>query len=341
MRSGVRAILHSQQFGIVLVILILGITLTLFSGSHQDPTSLQWTNNFLNLSTLMQVATDASLYAIMAVGMTLVIVSAGIDLSVGSIYALVGIVMAMALRNTGLQGTEAILIGCALCLVIGTLCGVLNGVMICGLGVHPFIITLGTMLIFRGIGFVTSKAESVLVPQSLTDLMKAGLGLPPQVYPFPMLLMIFVAVAGWVILTKTTLGRSIFAIGGNLTAAKYAGIPVNKILIGVYALCGLTAGLAAFVGNSFYGAASSGDAAGYELYVIASAVVGGASLHGGKGSAISAMLGALLIALMKQSITLMHLNQNYQQIIIGLAIIVAVVIDKTSTALAERRQRLH
>lgn len=339
MRRSLHAIVSSQQFGLILVILLLGVLLSFFSGSYSDNSTHQTINNFLNPSTLMQVATDASLYAIMAVGMTLVIISAGIDLSVGSIYALAGVMMAMALRGHPQVGFEGVLIGIAICCGIGLLCGALNGIMICGLGVHPFIITLGTMLVFRGVGFVSSQAESILVPQSLTHFMKANLGLPGQLYPMPMIVMLVIAILGWLYLTKTIMGRRIFAVGGNAMASQYAGLRLTPILVGVYALSGLTAGVAAFVGNSFYGAASSGDATGYELYVIASAVVGGASLMGGKGSAISAMLGALLIALMKQSISLLHFNQNYEQIIIGIAIIVAVVLDRFSSKLAERRSR--
>lgn len=338
MRRSLQAIVGSQQFGLILVILTLGVLLSVFSGSYTNTANHQTINNFLNASTLMQVATDASLYAIMAVGMTMVIISAGIDLSVGSIYALAGVLMAMALRGSPQIGVTGVLIGIGICCTIGVICGVLNGVLICGLGVHPFIITLGTMLVFRGIGFVVSKAESILVPQSLTHFMKSGLGLPGQLYPMPMLIMLAVAIGGWLYLTNTVMGRRIFAVGGNSLASRYAGLRLTPILVGVYAISGLTAGIAAFVGNSFYGAASSADATGYELYVIASAVVGGASLMGGKGSAVSAMLGALLIALMKQSISLLHFNQNYQQIIIGVAIIVAVVLDRFSSKLAERRR---
>ena len=120
-------------------------------------------------------------------------------------------------------------------------------------------------------------------------------------------------------------------------ASRFAGLPLHRIQLGVFAVSGLTAGLAAFLGASFYGSASSGDAQGYELYVIAAAVVGGASLAGGKGSALGAMLGAVLIVLFRQSIRTLHLDQNYEWIVIGGAIIVAVVVDQWSARLAARR----
>jgi ribose transport system permease protein len=149
--------------------------------------------------------------------------------------------------------------------------------------------------------------------------------------------MIALGVVGTLYLTRTVMGRHVFAFGGNLEASRFAGLPLARIQIGVFAVSGLTAGLAAFLGASFYGSASSGDAQGYELYVIAAAVVGGASLIGGKGSAIGAVLGALLIVLIRQSIRTLHFDQNYEWIVIGCAIIIAVVIDQWSTRMTARR----
>jgi ribose transport system permease protein len=209
--------------------------------------------------------------------------------------------------------------------------------MVIGLGVHPFIITLGTMWILRGLAFVTSRAESILVPSSVTAVAKATLGLGKSLYPVPLLVMILSTVVGSIYLRRTVMGRHIFAVGGNPEAARYSGLRVNRVRLGVFVLAGLCAGLAAFLGTSFYGSASSADANGYELYVIASAVVGGASLSGGKGSAVSAMLGALLIVLIRQAIRTLHLDQNYEWIIIGGAMIVAVVLDQSGTRLLARR----
>ena len=166
---------------------------------------------------------------------------------------------------------------------------------------------------------------------------KASLGLARGLYPVPMLTMIMMAVLGTIYLTRTVMGRHIFAFGGNAEASRFAGLSLSRIQIGVFAVSGLTAGLAAFLGAGFYGSASSGDAQGYELYVIASAVVGGASLLGGKGSALGATLGAVLIVLIRQSIRTLHFDQNYEWIVIGCAIIVAVVVDQWSTRAGARR----
>jgi ribose transport system permease protein len=328
----------SPQAGLLLVILLLAGILTLFAGTHVDRRSGAEVNNFLNSNTLIQTATDASFFAVMAVGATLVIISGGIDLSVGSVYALAGVTMALLLRGSGPSSSAStVIVGFGICLLVGLVCGLANGALVVGLRVHPFIITLGTMWILRGIAFVTSRAESILVPDALTAVTKASLGLAQTLYPVPMLVMLATALVGAAYLNHTVMGRHVFALGGNPEASRFSGLSLGRIQLGVYLASGLTAGLAAFLGASFYGSASCGDATGYELYVIASAVVGGASLSGGKGSAISAMLGALLIVLIRQSIRTLHLDQNYEWIIIGCAIIIAVVLDQSSARLAARR----
>jgi ribose/xylose/arabinose/galactoside ABC-type transport system permease subunit len=333
-----RRTLTSPQAGLVLVILLLGAVLSAFAGSHLDPRSGQVVNNFLNSYTLIQTATDASFFAIMAVGATIVIISGGIDLSVGSVYALAGVTTAMVLRALGpTDPAAAVAVGLAVSLGIGLACGAVNGGLVVGLGVHPFIITLGTMWIVRGIAFVTSNAESILLPRSLTSVVKASLGLGESLYPVPMLVMVLVSVIGTIYLMQTVGGRRVFAVGGNEEASRFSGVPIGRVKVSVFVLSGLTAGLAAFMGAAFYGSASCGDATGYELYVIASAVVGGASLSGGKGSAAGALLGALLIVLIRQSIRTLHLDQNYEWIIIGCAIIVAVVLDQASARFTVRR----
>ncbi|MDR3692851.1 MAG: ABC transporter permease [Fimbriimonas sp.] len=338
MRRRLLSIVGMQQFGLVVIIVALGVIMSLFAGTHLDRVSGQTVNNFLNPSTLIQIATDTSFFAIMAVGMTMVIISAGIDLSIGSVYAMSAVLMSLALQKmTNAAPVEQVLVGMALSCGIGLLAGLFNGVMVSRLGVHPFIITLGTMWVFRGIAFVTTKAMSILVPESLTHFAKANLGMRRDLFPVPMVVMLVVTVIGALFLQYTTWGRRIFAAGGNIEAAKYSGLNINRILSSVYVIAGLSAGIAAFVGTGFYGASSSGDAQGYELYVIASAVVGGASLNGGKGSAIGAMLGALLIVMIRQAIRTLNLDQNYEWIIIGFAIVISVVLDRWNATRTQRR----
>jgi len=338
MREILRRLFGSQEIGLLFVVAGVTVALTALAGSHLDRQTGQIVNSFWNSYTLIQTATDASFFAIMAIGATVVIISGGIDLSVGSIYALSGVAMALLLRAMGpMSATSTTLIGLAACLGVGLACGLLNGALVVGLRVHPFIITLGTMWMLRGIAFVATKAESILVPGALTAVAKAPLGLGGGLYPVPMVTMVVLTVLGTIYLTRTTMGRRIFAFGGNLEASRFAGLSLARIQIGVFAVSGLTAGLAAFLGAGFYGSVSSGDAQGYELYVIAAAVVGGASLLGGKGSALGAMLGALLIVLIRQSIRTLHFDQNYEWIVIGCAIIIAVVVDQWSARLTARR----
>ena len=332
------SLLKSQQIGLVVVLLVLGGALTLAAGSHVDRISGGVVNDFLNAHTLVQMATDASGFAIMGVGATIVIVSGGIDLSVGAVYALAGVSMAMVLRALGpMEPVATVFVGLGTCLFVSLLCGLANGLMVIGLGVHPFIITLGTMWILRGIAFVVSHAQSILVPTALTNVAKARLGLGSELSPVPLVSMLVATLLGFVYLTRTVPGRHVFAIGGNAEASRYSGLAVDRVKLGVYVLSALSAGVAAFLGAAFYGSATSSDANGYELYVIASAVVGGASLAGGKGSAVSATLGALLIVMIRQAIRTLHLDQNYEWIIIGGAMILAVVLDQSGTRLLTRR----
>ena len=331
-------ILRSQELGLIVVLLALGIALTLAAGSHADPLTGRTINNFLNAYTLIQMATDASGFAIMGVGATIVIISGGIDLSVGAIYALAGVAMAMVLRAMGpMDPVTTVFIGLATCIAVSIACGLANGLMVIGLGVHPFIITLGTMWMVRGLAFVISHAESILVPSALTGVAKTSLGMGSALYPVPFLAMITATVVGSIYLKRTVMGRHVFAVGGNAEASRFSGLRVNRIKLGVFLVSAFAAGVAAFLGASFYGSATSSDANGYELYVIASAVVGGASLTGGKGSALGAMLGAILIVMIRQAIRTLHLDQNYEWIIIGGAMIVAVVLDQGGSKLIARR----
>jgi ribose transport system permease protein len=338
MRGAIRRLLGSQEMGLLLVVVVVCVVLAVLAGSHVDRRTGEVVNSFWNSFTLVQVATDSSFFAIMAIGATVVIISGGIDLSVGSTYALAGVVMALLLRTLEpMSAVPTVVVALVTCLGVGLLCGLVNGALIVGLRVNPFIITLGTMWMLRGIAFVISRAESILVPSSVTAVAKSSLGLGGGLYPVPMLVMLVVTAAGIVYLTRTVMGRHVFAFGGNLEASRFAGLPLKRIQVGVFAVSGLAAGLAAFLGASFYGSASSADAQGYELYVIASAVVGGASLSGGKGSALGALLGALLIVLIRQSIRTLRLDQNYEWIIIGGAIIIAVAVDQWSARVASRR----
>ncbi len=302
----------------------------------------QTSNAFLNRSNLVLVAKDASFIAIMAVGMTAVIILAGIDLSVGSIYGLSAIVGAMAMSSLPPDAgwLISIPVGVLVCVSVGALCGLANGSMTVGLRVHPFVITLGMMAALRGLTLVLPSeirnTQSIGgFPNSFTSgFFKAEIA---GVQPVPVILMLLVAVAGWFVLARTVFGRRVFAIGGNETAARYAGIPVGRVKIIVYTIVGALAGLSACAAIGYYGAAETNAGQAYELQVIAATVIGGASLMGGRGTAIGAVLGAIVIQLINNAMIILGVDPNYNQIVMGAAIIVAVVVDQTKQRLAARK----
>lgn len=340
MATVLQRVARVPQFGLIAVLLLISVLIALKAGSHVDRLTGVTVNNFLNPGTLFQILTDTSFFAILATGITLVIVTGGIDLSVGSTYALSGVLTAMMMRSMGATNWpagQAVAFALVSCVAIGLLAGVVNGVMVANLGVHPFVITLGTMWIFRGVSFVTSKAESILMPTQVTEAIKFNFGLQRNLYPVPFLLLILTVVMASVYLAKTVAGRNIYAVGGSSEASQYAGIRVSRVLLGVYALCGLAAGLAAFLGSGFYGSASCSDGQGYELYAIASAVVGGVSLTGGRGTVLGAALGALLIVLFRQAVVTLHLDSKFEWIIIGMAIIVAVYLERLTRGKSSER----
>lgn len=355
-----------QESGLIVVIVVLGALLSIFGGKVKVPlfeTNAQGErqrvfrtnaagereavvvekNKFLNAQNLAQLAKDTSFIAIMAVGATFVIISGGIDLSVGATYALASVLAAIVLRLYGPDGPHSVAspwlsvpIGILTCLGVASICGVLNGGMIVALRVHPFIITLGTMAIFRGIAFVITKGQSIGgFPQNFRELVRWEVGEGLSLVPLGV--MVLVAVIGGIYLSRQAAGRRVYAIGGNELASRFSGIHIQRVKLSVYFFSGLTAGIAALLSLGYYGGATSGDGQGYELNVIAAAVVGGASLSGGKGSALGALLGALIIQMISSGIVILGIDQNYSQIIIGSVVIVAVLLDQFNNWLARRR----
>lgn len=297
-------------------------------------------NKFLDPKNLVLVGTSAAFFAIMAVGMTAIIAMNGIDLSIGSIYGIAAVFGAIALEKLqigmstsgGAPWYLAIPLGLLVCCGVGALCGLANGSMVVGLKVHPFIITLGMMAALRGVVFVQTEGQSIsgLPPSFTGGFYKAELA---GVYPVPLIVTLLVVLAGVIVLSRTVLGRRVYAIGGNETAARYAGIPVGRVKIVAFTIAGALAGLSASAALGYYGAATPSGGQGYELYVIAASVIGGASLSGGRGTALGAMLGAILIQLIDNGMLILEIDQSYNQIVMGAAIVLAVVLDQTKQKL--------
>ncbi len=276
---------------------------------------------FLTEYNILSVLRQASINGLIAFGMTFVILSAGIDLSVGSILAFSSMVMAIAI-NSGINSPIAILIG----LIIGALVGMFNGILIAKGKLQPFIVTLGSMMVFRGLTLYISNGVPV---SQLGDGMIGWIGrgyifgIPVPVYILLMVFGIFVFV-----LRKTVFGKRIYAIGGNVKAAHLTGINVKTNLIYIYTISGLLAALAGVILTSRVDSAVPTAGTSYELTAIAATVIGGASLAGGKGKATGTFIGILILAILINSLNLLGTSSYLQQVITGVIIVIAVIADR-------------
>lgn len=278
------------------------------------------TPNFLTQSNLASVARQTAVINIMALGMTLVIITAGIDLSIGSILALAGLLGATAMKD-GHSIPYAIIVG----LLVGLVCGLLNGLGVALLKINPFIVTLGTMGIFRGVALVISNGLPVhQVPPGFAFLGGGNiLGVPVVVY-----ILLGCAVLMHFVLENTKLGRYAFAIGSNPAAAYYAGVPIKFHLTMVYAILGVLSGLAGMIEASRLMIGQPTAGVGYELEAIAAVVIGGGSLTGGEGSVLGTLIGAFVMGLLSNGSDLLGISPYWQQAIIGAVIIAAVGFDE-------------
>ena len=273
---------------------------------------------FLTVPNIINIGIQAAVVAIMAFGMTFVIVTSGIDLSVGSVAALSAMVSAWMFSNVGLPGWLTLIIG----RLIGLLAGAASGLAIAYGKLPAFIATLAMMSVARGLTLVISGGTPVATSGAVNHL-GADLG------PIPVLV-IMLALAGvvcWFILSRTVLGRSLYAIGGNEEAARLSGIPVRRILVAVYALAGLFAGLAGLVLAGRLSSAQPQAGLGYELDAIAAVVIGGASLSGGSGKASGTFIGAVLLAVIRNGLNILNVSSFWQQVVIGCVIALAVGFD--------------
>jgi inositol transport system permease protein len=301
-----RNLLH--RFGLLLVILFVGIALSLL------------TDTFLSVANFTNVAQQISINGILAVGVTFVLLTAGVDLSLGSVVALSGVACATFAH----PGDHSVFVPIAVGLLTGAACGLVNGVLVTRGGVAPFIVTLGMMTIARGLALIVSGGRPVAdMSNELTALAGDFLGVP-----IPVLCFAGVAFAAWFFLRNFRLGRHIYAVGGNENAARAAGVPVEKVKLFAYGLCGLLTGLAGVVlaARITTGQPNAGQA--YELDAIAAVVIGGTSLAGGVGTITGTLLGVLLIGVINNGLDLMGVLSYYQAVIKGVIIVGAVWLDR-------------
>ena len=275
--------------------------------------------HFLTVSNLLNVAQQTTINAIIAVGMTYVIITAGIDLSVGSIVAFSGVVLGMAL-HAGVPMPLALLSG----LGTGLLCGLSNGALITVGRLPPFISTLGMMSVARGAALMVTDGRSV---SGFSEPFKAIAGGSLLGLPMPVVITLVLYVVAQFGLKRTVLGRCVYAIGGNEEAAKFSGINMTFYKMVVYGLSGLLSGLAAIVLTARLNSAQPTAGTMYELDAIAATVIGGTSLMGGEGSVVGTIIGALIMGVLRNGLNLLNISSYIQQTVIGGAIILAVLVD--------------
>ncbi|MBS0211209.1 MAG: ABC transporter permease [Planctomycetes bacterium] len=286
-------------------------------------------SRFLTTSNLLNITSQIVVIAILSIGMTMVVITAGIDLSVGALIAVSAVTCTLLIRDYG-GGVDVTNLGITVCALAAiALCaavGAFNGLMITRFRVPPFIVTLSTMLIARGLAQRLSDGQSIdRVPERFgaLGLDRDVLGLPNSV----LLMVALYAIAHW-LMTRTVFGRYVYAVGGNKEAARLSGVPVDRVLLVVYVVCGALAGLGGIVMASQLrsGAPTYGQV--YELYVIAAVVVGGTSLNGGQGRIFETLVGALIIAVINNGMNLLGVKGDMQGIVLGAVILAAVVIDR-------------
>ncbi|MBT3667684.1 MAG: ABC transporter permease [Opitutae bacterium] len=292
-----------------------------------SPDSSSWPN-FLKSSNLLNVANQIAVIAILAIGMTLVIITAGIDLSVGSLIAVSAVLATWVIREW-FGGDEAtvggMIAGCGLAILACSVLGLFSGSMIAFFGVPPFVATLGMMMVGSGLAYMLSGGLSIYqLPQSFDWLGRGDdiVGIPNAV-----VLMVVLYLLAHTIMSRTTVGRYIYAVGGNPEAARLSGVPVKKILLWVYASCGALAGLGGVIMASQFKSGDPKYGLMYELYVIAAVVVGGTSLSGGRGKVFGTLIGAFIIAVIQNGMNLTGVQSYTQKVVLGIVLLLAVLLD--------------
>ncbi len=300
-----------MKYGIFMVFIVMVVILSLL------------TDRFLTVNNILNVVRQVSFNGILAIGITFVIITGGIDLSVGSVLAIAGVVSASLVveGKAGVPTFVAILVG----LGVGMFCGWINGFLITKGKLAPFIATMGMMTIARGSSLVFTSGRPITSLSKSFQNIGSGflLGIPVPIY-----ILALVALISYFLLKYTKFGRHVYAVGGNETAAKASGLNTNRIKTLVYMISGMFAGLVGMVLSARVNSASPIWGAGYELDAIAAAVIGGTSLSGGVGNIQGTIVGALIIGIISNGLDIMNVSPYYQQIIKGLIIIVAVLLDR-------------
>ena len=301
------ALSSARQFGTLIGLVLLSAVLWAL------------TPHFLTIPNLVNVAQQTSINAVVAVGMTFVILSGGIDLSVGSIVALSGVVL-----GTALQSGQALPLALALALGVGVICGLANGVLISWGNLPPFIVTLGMMSIARGMALVFTEGRPV---SGFSEDFRSVATSNVAYVPAPVAIMIVVYLIAHLVLTRTTFGRYVYAIGGNEEATRLSGVQVRVHKTVIYGVAGLMSAVAAVILTARLNSAQPIAGMMYELDAIAATVIGGTSLMGGEGTLVGTLIGALIMGVLRNGLNLLGVSSFLQQIVIGAVIVGAVLVD--------------
>ncbi len=308
MKANVKANISKYKSLIGLVLLCIVITIV--------------TPNFLSVSNITNVFTQVSVNAIIAIGMTFVILTGGIDLSVGSTLAISGAVGASIVKSTG-----KVFLAIIVAAVIGIAVGLINGLLVSKGKLQAFIVTLATMTIFRGATLVFTDGTPISkLPEAFVKIGNGKLGF----MPIPVIITIIIAIIAVYALSQTRFGRYLYALGGNEDASRLSGINTDKIKTLVYVVSGFASAIAGVIITSRIGSASPNAGTGFELDAIAAVVIGGTSLAGGEGTITGTLIGALIIGVLNNGLNLMNVSPFYQSIVKGLVILIAVLLDKKS-----------
>jgi ribose transport system permease protein len=317
-RRGVLARINAQtSLGLLGVYIALVITLSLKSPFFFS------LNNFLNIGVAV------SIIGIIAVAMTMVIISGGIDLSVGAVVALTGTVVAQLSHQMPMPAAVLIAV------LVGIMVGGFNGVAVTYLGINPLIATLGTLSIARGLAFVYSGGLTQTISSDAFGFL--GRGFLFQI-PFPVIVMLLLFALTAAVMQKTVFGRSLYAIGGNAQASRLAGLPVSRLQMWVYLISSLSAALGGLVSASQLSSGAPAASAGIELSVIAAVILGGTSLSGGKGTIGGTLLGVLILGTLNNGLTLLSVSSYYQEVARGAVLLLAVGLDQLRLRLAARQK---
>jgi ribose/xylose/arabinose/galactoside ABC-type transport system permease subunit len=304
-----------RKYGIIAVFALLCVAASILTGG-----------TFLQPDNLRNVLRQVSMESIIAVGMTLVIISGGIDLSVGSTVALTGVVTCLTMTNLPGPFLFVFPVSVLAGILVGAVCGAFNGFFVTKFDIPPFITSLAVMTAARGLSYIICGGQPIWnLPDGFSWV---GRGFVFGFVPVPVIIMFLFVIAGHIFLSQTKYGRRIYAVGGNAEAARLSGINVKQYLFLVYVLTGILAAAAGIILASRLGAGDPKSGMMWELNVIAAVVVGGTSLNGGEGSIIGTFFGALIIGVVNNTLNLMNVDAYWQQVVLGSVILSAVLLDK-------------